>query len=141
MKESAEASAELARRMAAVGNFTKLDHAREQVFYAEATAQLARARQNAVAARERLVSLMGLSGEDIRFALPERLPDLPASTRNPAELERAALTRRLDLASAIKEAESVAASLGLTRVTGFMSVLEIGYARNTETRQAASNRL
>jgi Outer membrane efflux protein len=45
VKEAAEASADLARRMAAAGNFSKLDHAREQVFYAEATAQLARARQ------------------------------------------------------------------------------------------------
>lgn len=135
VKESAEASAELARRMAAVGNFSKLDHAREQVFYAEATAQLARTRQNAVAARERLVSLMGLSGEDIRFTLPERLPDLPASTRDAAELERTALTRRLDLASAIKEAESLAASLGLTQVRGFISVLEVGYARNSETHK------
>ncbi len=44
VKEAAEASAELARRMAAAGNFSKLDHAREQLFYAEATAQLARAR-------------------------------------------------------------------------------------------------
>src|SRR5688572_11306163 len=47
VKDAAEASAELARRMAATGNFSKLDHAREQVFYAEATAQLARARQTA----------------------------------------------------------------------------------------------
>ena len=47
VKESAEASAELARRMAAVGNFPKLDQAREQAFYAETTAQLARARHNA----------------------------------------------------------------------------------------------
>ena len=45
VKEAAEASAELARRMAAAGNFSKLDHAREQLFYAETTAQLARVRQ------------------------------------------------------------------------------------------------
>ena len=32
VKQAAEASAELARRMAAAGNFSKLDHAREQVF-------------------------------------------------------------------------------------------------------------
>jgi outer membrane protein TolC len=51
VKEAAEASAELARRMAAVGNFSKLDQAREQAFYAEATAQLARAQQAERAAR------------------------------------------------------------------------------------------
>ncbi|HKX39495.1 MAG TPA: TolC family protein, partial [Burkholderiales bacterium] len=58
VKDSAEASAELARRMAAVGNWSKLNQAREQAFYAETTAQLARARQDAVAARERLTRLL-----------------------------------------------------------------------------------
>ena len=43
VKESAETSAELARRMAEVGNFPQATQAREQAFYAEATAQLARA--------------------------------------------------------------------------------------------------
>ena len=75
-KESAEASAELARRMAAVGTLSKLAQAREQVFYAEATAQLARARHHA-AARERLVRLVGLPAEDLARRLPDRLPELP----------------------------------------------------------------
>ncbi|MGZ8263760.1 MAG: TolC family protein [Burkholderiales bacterium] len=135
VKESADASAELARRMAAAGNFSKLDQAREQVFYAEATAQLARARQSALAERERLIHLMGLWGDDLRFTLPVRLPDLPKSAREGGEIEATALAQRLDVASAMKEAESVAASLGLTRVTGFLSVLEVGYARNSETHQ------
>ena len=43
MKEAADASNELARRMAAAGNFSKLAQMREQSFYADATAQLARA--------------------------------------------------------------------------------------------------
>jgi outer membrane protein TolC len=33
----------------------------------------------------------------------------------------------------MKEAENIAASLGLTRATGFISVLEVGYRRNSET--------
>src|SRR5512134_330301 len=77
VKAAAEASAELARRMAAAGNFGKLDQARDQLFYAEATAQLARARQAALVERERLTRLMGLWGEDVAFVLPERLPELP----------------------------------------------------------------
>src|SRR5690606_21975797 len=76
VKEAAEASAELARRMAEVGNWPKLNQAREQAFYAEATAQLARARQAEASAGERLARMMGLWGEDLRFQLPERLPDL-----------------------------------------------------------------
>ena len=133
VKDAAEASAELARRMAAAGNFSALDHAREQVFYAEATAQLARARQTRLAERERLTHFMGLSGDDVRFTLPDRLPELPKVPRGEGHFEATALTKRLDVTSAMQEAESVAASLGLTRATGFLSVLELGYQRNSET--------
>jgi outer membrane protein TolC len=135
VKEAAEASAELARRMAAAGNFSTLDHAREQVFYADATAQLARARQTRLADRERLTQLMGLSGVDAGYTLPDRLPDLPKDVRALTDVEATALSQRLDVVSAMQETESVAKSLGLTRVTGFLSVLELGYQRNSETSQ------
>jgi outer membrane protein TolC len=135
VKAAAEASAELARRMAAAGNFSKLDQAREQVFYAEMTAQLARARQAALAGRERLTRLMGLWGEDIRYTLPARLPDLPKSAREITDLETQALRQRLDVQGAMKEAEGIAASLELTQATGFISVLEVGYRRNSESGQ------
>ena len=135
VKEAAEASAELARRMVAAGNFSKLDQAREQVFYAEATAQLARARQTALAERERLTQLMGLWGDDVAFQLPDRLPDLPKAPREIADIESVAMKQRLDVQGAVKEAESIASSLGLTRATGFISVLELGYQRNSETGQ------
>ena len=133
VQQAAEASAELARRMAAAGNFSKLDQAREQVFYAEATAQLARARQAALAERERLTRLLGLWGEDIGFSLPERLPDPPQALREIAGIEARALKQRLDVQGAMQEAEAVAAALGLTRVTGFVSVLEVGYRHNSAT--------
>ncbi len=133
VQEAAEASAELARRMAQAGSFSKLDHAREQVFYADATAQLARARQAALSERERLTQLMGLWGSDIGFRLPERLPELPAAARTIADVEEQALRQRLDVRAAVQEAENLAASLGLTRATGFISVLEVGYERNSET--------
>jgi outer membrane protein TolC len=133
VKEAAEASAELARRMAAAGNFSKLDQAREQVFYAEASAHLARVSQTALAERERLTRLMGLWGEDIRFALPDRLPDLPQSAREPANLESQALKQRLDVQGAMREAENIASSMGLIRATGFINVLELGYQHNSET--------
>jgi outer membrane protein TolC len=135
VNEAAEASAELARRMAAAGNFSKLDQAREQLFHAEAAAQLARARQAALAERERLTQLMGLWGDDIRFTLPDRLPDLPKAATGIDDVEARALRQRLDVQGAMKEAEGVAASLGLTRATGFISVLEVGYQRTSETGQ------
>lgn len=133
VKQAAEASAELARRMATAGNFSKLDHAREQVFYAEATSQLARARQSAVAAREKLTRLMGLWGEDAQFKIPARLPALPNAAREMRDLEAQAIKTRLDVQGAMQEAENLAASLGLTRATGFINVFEVGYRRNSAT--------
>lgn len=135
VKQSAETSAELARRMASVGNFSKLDRAREQAFYAETTAQLARVRQQALAERERLTRLMGLWGEDTGFRLPERLPDLPKAPRDIADLEATALKKRLDVRGAMQEAENIASALGLTKATGFVSVLEVGYMRNSASGQ------
>jgi outer membrane protein TolC len=131
VKQAAEASAELARRMAAAGNFSKLDHAREQAFYAEAAAQLARARHTAVAQRERLTRLMGLWGNDVRFQIPARLPALPKTARDIAALETQAIKYRLDVQGAMQEAEHLAASMGLTRATGFINVFEAGYRRNS----------
>jgi outer membrane protein TolC len=133
VKASAETSAELARRMAAVGNFPKLAQAREQAFYAETTAQLARAQHNATAARERLARLMGLWGEELSFQLPERLPELPKAVREGGDLEAQAIAQRLDVQGARREAESVARSLGLTKVTRFVNLLEVGVLRNSET--------
>ena len=122
VKQAAEASAELARRMAAAGNFSKLDHA-----------QLARARQNAVSQREQLTRLMGLWGDDTQFRVPARLPALPKAARDMRDLETHALQNRLDVKAAMQEAENLAASLGLTRATGFINVFEVGYQRNSES--------
>lgn len=133
VKEAADAGAELARRMAAVGNLNRLDALRQQVFYAEAVAELARARERALRSRERLIRLMGLFGEQTAFRLPERLPELPAAVREERELEAAAIRRRLDIAMARREVDGLAASLGLTRATRFVNVLEASYLRNSTT--------
>ncbi len=132
VKEAAEASAQLARRMAQIGNFPKLTQMREQVFYAETAAQLARARQIAGAERERLTRLMGLYGDDLGFKLPDRLPDLPAGAVEMNDLEATAIAQRYDVQVAKRATESLAESLGLTRATRFINVLEAGPARIKE---------
>src|SRR5512134_1037246 len=129
---AAEASAELASRMEAAGNVTRLDRMREQVFHAETVADLARTRQAVVAKRERLTRLMGLSGDDVAFQLHERLPELPAGKHERKELEARAMTERLDVRAAKLETESLAASLGLTRATRFINVLDLGPAATKE---------
>lgn len=129
--QAAQAGAELARRMAQVGNFNKLQQAREQSFYADAALNLARAEQQQRAARERLTRLLGLWGEQIGFSLPERLPDLPAQPRELPDIERMAMAQRLDVAAARKGLEATAQNLGLTRTTRFVNVLELGLVRNS----------
>jgi outer membrane protein TolC len=129
---AAEASAELAGRMEAAGNVSGLNRMREQVFHAETVADLARTRQAAAARRERLTRLLGLSGDDVAFRIPERLPELPSGTHERDDLEARAMTERLDVQAAKRDAESVAASLGLTRATGFINVLELGPAATKE---------
>ena len=134
VKESAEAGAELARRMARAGNFARLRQMREHAFYADAAAQMARAQHAATAAREQLTRLMGLT-DPASFSLPQRLPDLPSAARDEDAIAREALQERLDIAAARLEAESLAASLGLSRITRFTNVLEIGRARVDEGRE------
>lgn len=85
---SAEAGAELAQEQAKVGNWSKLNRAREQAFYAEAKTQHARARHAATASREQLVRLLGLWGADVNFKIPDRLPDLPKNLMMPARWNR-----------------------------------------------------
>jgi outer membrane protein TolC len=136
---SAEASSELARRMQQVGNWSRLAQMREQAYYAEATAQLARAQQAAVAEREQLTRLLGLTGADIAFVLPAHLPDIPTMPFAIVDAERTAMERRLDVQVAKLDAESVAKALGLTRATRFVNVLEVGYTNESETGDARKN--
>lgn len=129
--QAAQAGAELARRMAQVGNFNKLQQAREQGFYADAALNLARAERLRSATRERLIRLLGLWGEQTQFHLPERLPDLPVQPRELPDVERTALAQRLDVEAARQGAEATARNLGLTRATRFVNVLELGLVRNS----------
>ncbi|HSV71386.1 MAG TPA: TolC family protein [Methylibium sp.] len=134
VQDAAEASAELARRMAEVGNFSALQRLREQGFYADATLNLARAEQARIASRERLARLLGLWGAQTAYTLPERLPDLPAQPDELPDIERTALAQRLDVQAARLAAEHTAANLGLTKATRFVNVLELGYERNSSNQ-------
>ena len=136
---AAEAGAELALRLARVGNWSKLDQAREQVFHADATTQLARTRHNATAAREQLSRLLGLWGADLGYTLPERLPDLPAQPQEAINSEAQAMSQRLDVQVARRDAEATARSLGLTRATGFINVFDAGYANKSTTGKPREN--
>jgi outer membrane protein TolC len=134
--EAADAAADLAARMARAGNMSRRDRLREHAFYADAAAQLARARSAALAAREDLTRLMGLWGEATPFTLPDRLPELPPGAAQLEDLEAFALRERLDIQAGKAQAQSLARSLGLTRATRFINVLDLGPATVMEQGKA-----
>ncbi|MHB8494735.1 MAG: TolC family protein [Casimicrobiaceae bacterium] len=131
--QAASAGGELARRMAAAGNFSALGQMREQALAADADTELARAKLAAVLARERLARLLGVSGTNATFRLPDRLPDLPAVPTEPIDVERVALERRLDVQIAMRDTEALADDLGLTRATRFVNILDLGYTNESNS--------
>lgn len=132
--QSAEAAAELARRMHEQGNWSKLDQAREQGFYADAALEYANARALQLQTREHLSRLLGL-GDSAGFSLPQRLPDLPVAETELLQVQQQAFMQRLDLQARRLELEALARQLGLTKATRFINVLEIGPARVLEGRR------
>lgn len=141
VNEAAQASAELARRMQAVGNFNKLQRARQQAFYADAIAQLAIAQHASVAAREELVRYLGLNDLQAKqMRLPDRLPDLPKTPLLPDEMGRLASKERLDIQLAQAQYETAAKAQGLT-VLSSLTDIEMGVRRDTVLDQAAHTSL
>ncbi len=135
--DSAEASAELARRMQAAGNFNKLARARQQAFYADAATRLASASHAATSAREVLVRALGLTDEQAAaLQLPARLPDLPKTARDAAEVGQAASQNRLDIQLAQASLDAAAKAQGLNLATSLTDV-ELGLRRDSVSDRAA----
>lgn len=139
VQAAAEAGAELARRMTRVGNFSRLQQAREQMLLADAAAQLARAQQRAHGAREQLTRLLGLWGAQTQYTLSPRLPELPAQPAALTDVEARALRERLDVRAAVAETTFVADALGLVKTTGYLDGLTLGY-KHASTVDGAGER-
>jgi outer membrane protein TolC len=135
VNDSAEATAEFAKRMQNAGNFSELDKAREQVFYADAALELAQAKNQQVQAEEALTRLLGLI-ERTAFSLPERLPDLPKNNDALKEVKPEDFAKRLDIIQMRSNTEALASQLGLTQATRFVNVLELGPARVLEGKRS-----
>jgi outer membrane protein TolC len=129
---SAEAVSDVAMQLGETGAMSKLDQAREHVFYAELSGQMATARLRFRSERERLIRALGLWGNDTNFRLPNKLAALPGRPRTMASVEREAVLRRTDLVIARMELDIVALELGLTRKTRFINALEVAGISKTE---------
>ncbi|RTE90205.1 TolC family protein [Bradyrhizobium sp. LVM 105] len=132
-KATAESTAQLAVKLGETGSLNKLDQAREQVFYAETTADLATARQTAASARERLARLMGLWDGGLDFRLPNALPPLPRRPLTLPSIEADAVAHRIDLQIARLELVALAKAMNLTEATRFVTLLDLaGISRRTQ---------
>ncbi|MBO0134650.1 TolC family protein [Agrobacterium burrii] len=129
---AADAASELAKKLGEAGSLPKGGQAREHVFYAELTGQVAKARLEARLAKEELTRLMGLWGADIDYQIPNRLPQLPKTILKRDLIEAEALQRRVDLQMAKLDLATTAKSSDLTKATRFVTDLEILTGFETE---------
>lgn len=138
--ESAEASAELARRMQSVGNFNRISRAREQAFYADSATRLASAKHQVTASREELVRLLGLDESQAQMLqLPDRLPDLPKQALEPGAVGALATQSRLDIRLAQSALDGASKAQGLNKVTSLTDI-ELTGRRDTKFDNAAGTR-
>ena len=123
VRNSAQASAELAQQMEQRGNFNQLTKIRHQAFYAEAQNQWQIAQQTALSRREELVRLLGLDEQEApRLKLPDRLPDLPDSVLSPAEVSQQFNQQRLDIQQARAAWLAAAKAQGLNKINSLTDV-------------------
>ena len=127
-RSAAQTASELARRLGETGAMGKLDQAREHAFYADLSAQIAKARVQQSLEKERLTRLMGLWGRDVAFALPTKLPALPGKLKGSANIEAEAIGRNAGLKMARSDLDFVAKQFGLTKATRTINALELSGA-------------
>jgi outer membrane protein TolC len=123
-RASADAAAELTAKLGETGAATKLTQARSAALYAEVATELAEARLEAAKAREALARRLGLWGRDLDYKLPASLPGFPR-LKSQADVEAAALRRRVDLIADRLALDALAQEYGLTEQTRAISMLEI----------------
>lgn len=129
--DSAEAGAELALRMHKAGNISAYRLAREQAVQADARLWVDQTRLQAARDRSALLRALGLdTSTGAALRLPDQLPPLPDERRNAVTLAQQALDQRLDIQAARRQTGQLAASLGLTRQTRLINVLQLSYENN-----------
>ena len=120
------ASWEVSRRLHEAGNTTDLDLARDRA--AAETSKLALRSTEIIVrqSRERLNDLMGTWGEQTRWEIDGRLPEVPAEPPPTNGLERVALSRSMDLSRARQRIITAGQQLGYDRATAFIPEAEVG---------------
>ncbi|MGO4558552.1 TolC family protein [Rhizobiales bacterium 3FA27D7] len=134
-RASADAAADLTRKLGETGAATKLDQARAGAFNAETSSQLATARLEAGVTREALTRELGLWGADAAYKIPDRLPGLPKKLQTSDQAETEAIRKRVDLIAARLELDALARQLKLDNATRYVSAFQLaGFANFERTK-------
>jgi outer membrane protein TolC len=98
--EAAQTAAELAQRMVKAGNWSQVPLLQAKVLASASATQVTQAQLQAFVARENLIQLTGLWGEQTHIDLPAQLPKLPEAPLPWANFETQALQNQRALATA-----------------------------------------
>ncbi|MEO6035747.1 MAG: TolC family protein [Verrucomicrobiota bacterium] len=128
-----DASADLARRQHEAGNINDLEFFNQQSAYSQSRLDLAQARVQARADRERINRLLGLWGAQTSWKAADGLPALPEKELPLENLETLAVGQRLDLAASRNQAQSVASALQLKSKMRFFPGATVGVSTEKDT--------
>jgi cobalt-zinc-cadmium efflux system outer membrane protein len=124
--DATSAAAEITERMHAAGNVTDLALARDRDQRERARVDLARGQVTVEVRREALNEVLGLSGEDTRWSVAWRLPDLPTEAPKLDDVERESVSASLDLAALRADAEAASRRVGYARLRTLVPELGVG---------------
>ncbi len=121
------AAAELARRQYAAGTLSLRALSLHQTFFAQAALEAALSESSYASDREKINRLLGLWGPLTEWRLPPKLPDPPSGLPAVADLERQAMTTRLDLAARQSQVQLAHMTLGYARQLRWLSLFGLGF--------------
>ena len=124
--EALTASLEVSRRLNEAGNITDLDLARDRALAALSKLSLRSAEVASRQSREQLNSLMGAWGAETEWEIDGRLPDVPEESVAETGIERAALTRSIDLSNARQRIVAAGHQLGYDKATALIPSMDFG---------------
>jgi len=130
------ASTNLSERQLLAGNVFMIDVCRHQQKLFDAKITLVKSDAEILVLKEKFNELLGLSGKENHWSIPQTLPALPAKTDLP-DIEKIALNNRLDLKIAKKEVELIAQSLGLHKWWGYTEA-QIGLVQEKDSEGISS---
>ena len=119
MTEAARISGEISSRQHAAGNISDLDLENEQAVYEQAKVDLARSQLTALNARERLVMEMGLTKNDSNWKIQPEFAAIPEAETLIEDLEKTALSRRVDIAVARAQLDTARGALPIAKASAF----------------------